>query len=263
MAGYYGAMLAYPQSYETARQFLTPAAAESWSPGDKVVVYDDQLIRESGPTVRVDYRALGQLDERGAWGTTDPASADQEVEIPLTKVDDEWRIVTPPVGLHVEVRDFVTLALELAHRVERRLVLRPDRDEVLALVLVEVRGALQREVDRLGRAGRPHELLRVAAHERRDVLARLLDRGFRRPPERVRARRRVAELVREVLDHLLGHARVDRRGRGVVEVDRQFHGQTGSGTLGVARWSCNTATSFGCCCFTSCASVTPERNVKM
>jgi hypothetical protein len=61
--------------------------------------------------------------------------------------------------------------------------------EVLALVLVEVRGALEREIDRLGRARRPHELLRVAADERRDVLARFLDRGLRGPPERVRARR--------------------------------------------------------------------------
>ena len=51
--------------------------------------------------------------------------------------------VEQAVGRDVEIRDLEAFALELAHRVERRLVLGLHRDEVLALVLVEVRGALE------------------------------------------------------------------------------------------------------------------------
>ena len=102
-----------------------------------------------------------------------------------------------PVRQHVEIGDRVALALELAHRVERRLVLRAHGDEVLALVLVEVRGALQREIDRFRRARREDELARVAVDERGDLLARLLDRLLGGPAQRVRARRRVAEILGE------------------------------------------------------------------
>ena len=93
---------------------------------------------------------------------------------------------TQPVGLDVEIGDLEALALELAHGVERRLVLGLDRDEVLALVLVEMRGALEREVDRFGRAGRPDDLLRVAVDQRGDV-SRALPRPPPRPPSRTRA----------------------------------------------------------------------------
>ena len=141
-----------------------------------------------------------------------------------------------PSGRDVEVRDLEAFALELAHRVERRLVLGLDRDEVLALVLVEMRGALEREVDRLGRARRPHEFLRVAVDERRDFRARFLDRRLGLPAERVRARRRVAEVLRQVRNHLLRDARIDRRGRRVVEVDGKLMGVLEIGRC-FRRWS--------------------------
>ena len=46
------------------------------------------------------------------------------------------------VLLDVEVGHLVALAFKMAHRVEHGLVLGLHRDEVTALVLVEVRGAL-------------------------------------------------------------------------------------------------------------------------
>ena len=135
----------------------------------------------------------------------------------------ERREVEQAVRQHVEIGDREALALQLAHRVERGLVLGAHGDEVLALVLVEVRGALQREVDRFRRARGPDDLARIAVHQRRDVLARLLHRLLGGPAERVRARRGIAEVLGEVRDHLLRDARVDRRRRRVVEVDRGLH----------------------------------------
>src|SRR5258705_9350770 len=123
----------------------------------------------------------------------------------------------------IEEGRFETLALELAHGIEHRLVLGLHRDDVLALALVEIRRALDGEVVAFRRARSPDDLLRVGVQERRDVRARLLHRLLRVPAECVRAARRVAELLGEEGDHLLRHARVHRRGRGIVEVDRKFH----------------------------------------
>src|SRR5712671_1697342 len=135
----------------------------------------------------------------------------------------EFLQVEQPVLLRVEIGRFEPLALELAHGIEHRLVLGLHRDDVLALALVEIRRALDGEVVALGGAGSPDDLLWVGVEERRDVRARLLHRLLRLPAERVRAARRVAELLGQEGDHLLRHARVHRRGRGIVEVDRKFH----------------------------------------
>src|SRR5258708_1261462 len=108
-------------------------------------------------------------------------------------------------------------------KTEHKAVLGLHRDDVFALALVEIRRALDGEVVAFGGAGSPDDLLGVGVEERRDVRARLLHRLLRFPTERVRAARRVAELLGEEGDHLLRHARVHRRGRGIVEVDRKFH----------------------------------------
>ena len=72
-----------------------------------------------------------------------------------------------PSSCDVEVGHLEALALELAHRVEHRLVLGLHRDEVLAARLVELRRALERQVVRLGGARGPDDLARVGADQRR------------------------------------------------------------------------------------------------
>ncbi len=71
--------------------------------------------------------------------------------------------VDQAVFLHVEVGGLEALALQLAHGVEHGLVLGLDGDEVLALAVVEMRSALDRQVVGLGRAGGPDDLLGSAS----------------------------------------------------------------------------------------------------
>ena len=130
--------------------------------------------------------------------------------------------VEQTVFLHVEVGDLETLALEFAHGVEHGLVLGLHRDQVLALALVELRRALEREVVRLGGARGPDDLARVGADQLGHVAARLLDRLFRFPAPGVAARRRVAEVLTQPGNHGVDHTRVDRRGGAVVEIDREM-----------------------------------------
>ena len=118
--------------------------------------------------------------------------------------------VTRPSFCRRQVRDLEALALEALAGVEHALVLGLDGDDVVALLLVEAGRALDREVVRLGRARGEHDLLAVAADQRGDLPARVLDRGLGGPAEDVVAAGGVAEVLREERQHRLDDARIDR-----------------------------------------------------
>ncbi|MGH3507534.1 MAG: LpqB family beta-propeller domain-containing protein [Nocardioidaceae bacterium] len=105
VSGYFAAMLAYPQTYDVAREYLTPTAAASWTPGGTVVVYDKQAIVERGGFVAVEGDILGSLDDRGTWTTAPPGQSSLRTQFRLTQIDGEWRIVNPLPALYVD-RDF-------------------------------------------------------------------------------------------------------------------------------------------------------------
>ena len=128
------------------------------------------------------------------------------------------------VLLHRQVGDAVAVLLEPLAGVEDRLVLGDARDDVVALLAVHLGDALDREVVRLGRAAGEDDLLRVRADQIGDLLARLLDRLFGFPAERMVAAGGVAEVLGEVRQHRLDDARIDRRRRVIVHVDRKLDG---------------------------------------
>src|SRR6266850_6292249 len=90
----------------------------------------------------------------------------------------EFFQVEQPVLLRIEVSRFEPLALELAHRVEHRLVLGLHREDVLAFALVEIRRAFDGEVVAFGRAGSPDDLFRIGIGGAGDVLRRFLNALF-------------------------------------------------------------------------------------
>jgi hypothetical protein len=115
------------------------------------------------------------------------------------------------------------LLLELLSRVDDGLVLCHARDDVVALLAVHLRGALDGQVVRLGRAAREDDLLGARPDDVGNLLARVLDRFLGLPAERVVPASRVAEVLAEKGQHRLHHPRV-HRGRGViVHIDRQLH----------------------------------------
>ncbi len=126
--------------------------------------------------------------------------------------------VDQAVFLDVEVSHFEALALEFAHGVEHGLVLGLQGDQVLALALVEVGRALERQVDRLGGARRPDDFTRVGVDQVGHLAARLLDRLFGFPAPGMAARCRVAEMLAQPGNHGVDHAGVStawwRRNRG-------------------------------------------------
>ncbi len=137
--------------------------------------------------------------------------------------------VDQAVVFHVKVRDLEALTLQLAHGVERGFVLGLYRDEVLAFFFVELRGTFECEVDRLRCAAGPDDLFRVAVHKRCYFVARFFDCGLGFPAVRMRARRRVAEMLCKERNHLGRHPRINRGGSAVVHVNRKLHKFKNSG----------------------------------
>jgi len=117
--GYLDAMLAYPASSGTATAFLTPAGAKRWSPSASVRVYSSATI--SGPTlaagedgettdktrnpVELSARLFedARLDQQGHY--TRRASP-LVLSYRLERVDGEWRIANPQVGLLISQKYF-------------------------------------------------------------------------------------------------------------------------------------------------------------
>jgi Lipoprotein LpqB beta-propeller domain/Sporulation and spore germination len=101
-AGFFAAMLAYPQTVTTAREYLTASAAAHWDPSAGVVVYDGQsfIPRRSG--VAVSAQILGTLDRRGVWASARPKASQLAVTLRLLKVRGQWRIANPPPGLYID-----------------------------------------------------------------------------------------------------------------------------------------------------------------
>ena len=114
-------------------------------------------------------------------------------------------------------------ALQALARVEDGLVLGLQRDDVVALGPVELGHALQSQVVRLGGTAGEDDLVGLRPDEGGHLGTRLLDRRLGPPAECMVARSGVPEVLPQVGEHRLEHARVER-GRGmVVHVDRKVH----------------------------------------
>ena len=127
------------------------------------------------------------------------------------------------VLLHRQIGDARALLLELLARVDDRLVLDHARDDVIALLAVHLRDALDRQVVRFGRAAREDDFLRAGANQIGHLLAGSLHRLLGFPAERVVAAGGVAEVLCEVRRHRLEHPWVDGRRGVVVHVNRKLH----------------------------------------
>ena len=125
----------------------------------------------------------------------------------------------------LQVRHLETFALQLAAGIQYRLVLDLRGNEVLALACIEMRHALDGEVVRLGSAGSPDDFTRIGIDQLGHLATGILDCFFGLPAKHMGTRSRVTEIAfhQQAVAHFLRNARVDRRSRGVIQVNRQLH----------------------------------------
>ena len=113
--------------------------------------------------------------------------------------------------------------LEVVRRIEHRVVLDRAHDEaVLFVAPASLEGTAEREVIRLGATAREHDLRRLRADRGGDLHAGLVDESASGATLGVDARG-VPVALAEDASHRLRDLGVDRRGRGVIEIDA-LHG---------------------------------------
>ena len=95
--GFLGANADYQPNYSVARQFLTAAAAQKWSPEDGVTIYSGSPTA-AGDRVTLAAQVVGQLSRDRAYTARNDRVA---VDFGLVREGGEWRISTPPAGLMV------------------------------------------------------------------------------------------------------------------------------------------------------------------
>jgi hypothetical protein len=92
----------YQPNYSVARQFLTKAAAERWSPEDGVLIYRGSP-GVSDETVRLEGQLVGSLAPDRTYTALNKQLS---VDFQLVREDGEWRIDKPPKGLMVAEYSF-------------------------------------------------------------------------------------------------------------------------------------------------------------
>ncbi len=108
----------FVNDHEVARDYLSPAARQSWRPQAGTVVYDrvaSALAIEAGPgdTVSVTGSQTGQIEADGRFRRLPPGST-VSLHFGLTKVAGEWRISTLDDGLVLSAVDVAETYRRLA-----------------------------------------------------------------------------------------------------------------------------------------------------
>lgn len=131
LSGFLAASAAFDANHAVARQFLTPAAAESWDPGAGTVVYDASaasVLEDAESQLRLRAPEVARISGRFEYAASG-AEATAEARYRLIRVAGEWRIDALPTGLYLSTIDvgraFRSFSLYFLDATGTRLV--PDR----------------------------------------------------------------------------------------------------------------------------------------
>ena len=127
------------------------------------------------------------------------------------------------VFLHRQIGDFVAVFFEALTGIEHGLVLGHLRDDVVALFAIHFRGAFDGQVGRFRGAAGENDFFRRGVDQLGDLAARVFHGFFGYPAEFVVAAGGVAELLSEIGQHRFDNARVHRRGRVIVHINRKLN----------------------------------------
>lgn len=98
--GFLESMASYQSGYQVARQFLTPSAQAGWSTAT-VRVFDQlptSALSVDGSTIVLKANEVAEIGADGRWTSFLPGRQ-ASMRFPMEKVDGQWRISTPPVGV--------------------------------------------------------------------------------------------------------------------------------------------------------------------
>ncbi|MGC4944081.1 LpqB family beta-propeller domain-containing protein [Kribbella sp. DT2] len=89
-------------NYDTARQYMTPAAAAKWEPEKGITVYDQSstkaLTQVPGTnTIRLRAPKIGTIDARGSWSSA-PRGSMVDFSFTVQQADGQFRVSSVPNG---------------------------------------------------------------------------------------------------------------------------------------------------------------------
>lgn len=93
--------------YAVAREYLTPAAAREWSPGERTVVYSStpEILPEGEDSYSVQFPVESVIDADGIR-TMVPPNTSEAVDFTVEQYEGEWRISDAPEGKFLAVPEF-------------------------------------------------------------------------------------------------------------------------------------------------------------
>ncbi len=108
VSGFVSASASVEGDYAVARQYLTPEAAARWDPATGTTVYDGTLTLNTegrtdantaaDTTVLLTAAEAGRISGQGRYQVS-PSARTVDIRFPLTTVNGQWRIASPPAGL--------------------------------------------------------------------------------------------------------------------------------------------------------------------
>ena len=134
------------------------------------------------------------------------------------------RQIQQTIGLHIQISNFKTLALERTHGIEHGLVFGFHRNQVLALGFIKSGGALDRQVIALGGTTGPNDFTRVSVQQRRHMAARVFNGFFRFPAPGMAAAGGVTKVLSQPRHHGIDHTGIAGRSCAVIKVNREMRG---------------------------------------
>lgn len=108
--GFLTAATGQQNSYQVARDFLTPSLAKTWNPDARVLIHDQswQVKVISDTSVVVTVPTTAEVDAQGIY-TSFPVPKNLAVPFTLAKVNGQWRIAKTPDGIVLGTNYFGSL----------------------------------------------------------------------------------------------------------------------------------------------------------
>lgn len=109
--GFVGTGTGVENDFVKAREYLTTALSQKWSPDKQILVYKGSPTVVQGPvknSYRITLDVVSRVDATGLLQTAG-AQATQTIDMNVVQVEGQWRIADAPDGIMLNIGDFTTL----------------------------------------------------------------------------------------------------------------------------------------------------------
>ncbi|NJC22937.1 hypothetical protein BJ994_002013 [Arthrobacter pigmenti] len=111
LEGFLFAGVGVSDNFSVAREYLTPALAQTWEPEEEITIYRSDPIVSPTPTdgqLQLQVEVAGYIDAAGIRSNV-PAGSTESLSVRMERVEGEWRVAEIPNGIMISTADAVNL----------------------------------------------------------------------------------------------------------------------------------------------------------